>query len=173
MGHLYCLPCCWPSLLAVHPPSLSSLLSPLTAWPPIPPDTACRVMDRFPANGKLLKIYGRFLEYVRNDPWNASRYGGGVGGGKRVTRGVQEIPRDSVARTSSGSFQGGDLRWSCVAVPLQAESLLMHESPGTSGRTGSHRLACSACFSQPLGSFSNCVEDMATCEPLCQATLPP
>ena len=30
-------------------------------------------MDRFPANGKLLKIYGRFLEYVRNDPWNASR----------------------------------------------------------------------------------------------------
>lgn len=32
-----------------------------------------RVMDRFPANGKLLKIYGRFLEYVRNDPWNASK----------------------------------------------------------------------------------------------------
>jgi hypothetical protein len=31
-------------------------------------------MDRFPANGKLLKIYGRFLEYVRNDPWNASRF---------------------------------------------------------------------------------------------------
>jgi len=36
-------------------------------------------MDRFPANGKLLKIYGRFLEYVRNDPWNASRCGGGWG----------------------------------------------------------------------------------------------
>jgi len=34
-------------------------------------------MDRFPANGKLLKIYGRFLEFVRNDPWNASRCGGG------------------------------------------------------------------------------------------------
>lgn len=28
-----------------------------------------RVLERYPTNGKLLKIYGRFLEYVRNDPW--------------------------------------------------------------------------------------------------------
>lgn len=33
-----------------------------------------RVMERYPKNGKLLKIYGRFLEFVRNDPWSASKY---------------------------------------------------------------------------------------------------
>eukprot|EP00775_Hariotina_reticulata_P001355 gene1355-1696_t len=32
-----------------------------------------RVMERYPANGRLLKVYGRFLEYVMNDPWGASR----------------------------------------------------------------------------------------------------
>ena len=26
----------------------------------------CRVMERYPNNGRLLKIYGRFVEYVRN-----------------------------------------------------------------------------------------------------------
>lgn len=30
-------------------------------------------MDRYPDNGKLLKIYGRFLEYVENDPWSAQK----------------------------------------------------------------------------------------------------
>jgi hypothetical protein len=35
-----------------------------------------RVMDRFPGNGKLLKVYGRFLEFVRNDPWSANRCDG-------------------------------------------------------------------------------------------------
>eukprot|EP00775_Hariotina_reticulata_P009651 gene9651-9811_t len=33
-----------------------------------------RVLERYPINGKLLKVYGRFLEYVQNDPWNASKY---------------------------------------------------------------------------------------------------
>jgi Tfp pilus assembly protein PilF len=28
-----------------------------------------RVLERYPTNGNLLKVYGRFLEYVRNDPW--------------------------------------------------------------------------------------------------------
>lgn len=28
------------------------------------------VRCRYPTNGKLLRIYGRFLEYVRNDPWS-------------------------------------------------------------------------------------------------------
>lgn len=31
-------------------------------------------MERYPSNGKLLKIYGRFLEFVRNDPWSASKF---------------------------------------------------------------------------------------------------
>eukprot|EP00877_Chromochloris_zofingiensis_P002523 jgi/Chrzof1/12271/Cz06g28060.t1 len=31
-------------------------------------------MERYPDNGKLLKIYGRFLEFVKNDPWTASKY---------------------------------------------------------------------------------------------------
>lgn len=31
-------------------------------------------MERYPNNGKILKVYGRFLEYVANDPWKASRY---------------------------------------------------------------------------------------------------
>lgn len=35
---------------------------------------SCRVLERYPSNGRLLKVYGRFLEYVRNDPWTASRY---------------------------------------------------------------------------------------------------
>jgi hypothetical protein len=30
-------------------------------------------MERYPNNGRLLKIYGRFLEFVRNDPWTANR----------------------------------------------------------------------------------------------------
>eukprot|EP00878_Enallax_costatus_P038463 GHUV01043704.1.p1 GENE.GHUV01043704.1~~GHUV01043704.1.p1 ORF type:complete len:179 (+),score=27.03 GHUV01043704.1:253-789(+) len=34
----------------------------------------CRAMERYPNNGKLLKVYGRFLEYVANDPWKATRY---------------------------------------------------------------------------------------------------
>lgn len=33
-----------------------------------------RVLERYPDNGKLLKIYGHFLEYVKNDPWTASKY---------------------------------------------------------------------------------------------------
>lgn len=30
-------------------------------------------MERYPSNGKLLKIYGRFREHVCNDPWGASK----------------------------------------------------------------------------------------------------
>eukprot|EP00878_Enallax_costatus_P028503 GHUV01030791.1.p1 GENE.GHUV01030791.1~~GHUV01030791.1.p1 ORF type:complete len:425 (+),score=126.62 GHUV01030791.1:655-1929(+) len=33
-----------------------------------------RALERYPNNGKLLKVYGRFLEYVRNEPWTASKY---------------------------------------------------------------------------------------------------
>lgn len=29
------------------------------------------MLERYPNNGKLRKIYGRFQEYVRNDPWTA------------------------------------------------------------------------------------------------------
>lgn len=36
--------------------------------------TSCRVLERYPGNGKLLKIYGRFLEYVRDDPSTAAKY---------------------------------------------------------------------------------------------------
>jgi PAS domain-containing protein len=32
------------------------------------------VLERYPDNGKLLKVYGRFLEFVRNDPWTAAKY---------------------------------------------------------------------------------------------------
>jgi hypothetical protein len=32
-----------------------------------------RVLERYPTNGKLLKVYGRFLEFVRNDPWGERR----------------------------------------------------------------------------------------------------
>lgn len=35
---------------------------------------AGRVLERYPDNGRLLKIYGRFLEYVRNDPWSANKF---------------------------------------------------------------------------------------------------
>ena len=31
-------------------------------------------MELYPRNGKLLKVYGRYLEYVRNDPWTAGKY---------------------------------------------------------------------------------------------------
>lgn len=38
--------------------------------------TGCtnRALERYPTNGKLLKVYARFLEYVRHDPWTASRF---------------------------------------------------------------------------------------------------
>ena len=38
------------------------------------PAPACRVMELYPKNGKLLKVYGRYLEFVRNDPWTAGKY---------------------------------------------------------------------------------------------------
>jgi hypothetical protein len=33
-------------------------------------------MELYPKNGKLLKVYGRYLEYVRNDPWTAGKFYG-------------------------------------------------------------------------------------------------
>eukprot|EP00775_Hariotina_reticulata_P003511 gene3511-3781_t len=33
-----------------------------------------KVMEKYPANGRLLKVYGRFLEFVKNDPWGASKF---------------------------------------------------------------------------------------------------
>ncbi|KAI8474715.1 MAG: hypothetical protein J3K34DRAFT_518018 [Monoraphidium minutum] len=33
-----------------------------------------KVLERYPNNGRLLKVYGRFLEYCKNDPWTANRY---------------------------------------------------------------------------------------------------
>eukprot|EP00879_Flechtneria_rotunda_P013062 GHRR01013642.1.p1 GENE.GHRR01013642.1~~GHRR01013642.1.p1 ORF type:complete len:1083 (+),score=308.01 GHRR01013642.1:2122-5370(+) len=33
-----------------------------------------RVLERYNNNGRLLKVYGRFLEHVRNDPWTASKF---------------------------------------------------------------------------------------------------
>lgn len=30
-------------------------------------------MERYPRNGKLLKIYGKFQEFVLHDPWRAAR----------------------------------------------------------------------------------------------------
>lgn len=35
-----------------------------------------KVLERYPTNGRLLKIYGRFLEYCKNDPWCAPHGGG-------------------------------------------------------------------------------------------------
>ena len=32
-----------------------------------------RVLERYPKSGKVLKLYGRFLEDIRNDFKNASR----------------------------------------------------------------------------------------------------
>ncbi len=67
----------------------------------------CRVLERYPTNGKLLRCYGRFLEDVRHDHaaaarvyGDAARHGGGdaimsldlssvqqVGGGGRAAGG--------------------------------------------------------------------------------------
>eukprot|EP00878_Enallax_costatus_P028639 GHUV01030951.1.p1 GENE.GHUV01030951.1~~GHUV01030951.1.p1 ORF type:complete len:135 (-),score=32.73 GHUV01030951.1:167-571(-) len=33
-----------------------------------------RVLERYPKNGRLLKVYGRFLENVRHDPWTAAKF---------------------------------------------------------------------------------------------------
>jgi PAS domain-containing protein len=35
---------------------------------------ACRVLERYPDSGKLLKVYGRFFEFVQNDPAAARHY---------------------------------------------------------------------------------------------------
>jgi PAS domain-containing protein len=32
------------------------------------------VLERYPSNGKVLKVYGRFLECVRNEPGTAAKY---------------------------------------------------------------------------------------------------
>lgn len=41
---------------------------------PVAPQVYRRVMSRYPSNGKLLLVYGRFLEDVKHDPWSASKY---------------------------------------------------------------------------------------------------
>lgn len=38
------------------------------------PNFCCRVLERYPKNGRLLKIYARFLEQVRGDPSTASKF---------------------------------------------------------------------------------------------------
>jgi hypothetical protein len=35
---------------------------------------ACRVLERYPSNAKLLKAYAKFVEEVQHDPWRANRY---------------------------------------------------------------------------------------------------
>ena len=45
-----------------------------SASPPAAPNLSLppcrrRVLERYPTNGRLLKIYGRFLEFCKNDPW--------------------------------------------------------------------------------------------------------
>jgi PAS domain-containing protein len=32
------------------------------------------VLERYPGNGKVLKVYGRFLEFVRHKPGTAAKY---------------------------------------------------------------------------------------------------
>jgi hypothetical protein len=32
------------------------------------------VLDRYPSNGRILRAYGRFLEWVQNEPSRAQRY---------------------------------------------------------------------------------------------------
>jgi Tfp pilus assembly protein PilF len=32
------------------------------------------VLERHPSNGKVLNVYGRFLEFVRNEPGTAAKY---------------------------------------------------------------------------------------------------
>jgi len=41
---------------------------------PLPHNCAPSVLERYPNNGRLLKIYGRFLEWVRNEPSKAQKY---------------------------------------------------------------------------------------------------
>ena len=31
-------------------------------------------MERYPGNGRVMKVYGRFLEFVRNEPGAAGRF---------------------------------------------------------------------------------------------------
>ena len=38
------------------------------------PQVYRRVMSRYPQNGRLLLLYGRFLEDVQHDPWAAAKH---------------------------------------------------------------------------------------------------
>jgi hypothetical protein len=46
---------------------------------------SCRVLERYPTNGKLLKIWGRFQEWVLHDPPRAAK-----SYAEAVKRGVSE-----------------------------------------------------------------------------------
>ncbi|GBF95600.1 hypothetical protein Rsub_08582 [Raphidocelis subcapitata] len=79
-----------------------------------------RVLERYPSNGRLLRAYGRFLEWVRNDPGHAQRYyeeatkvglqdslldliGGGTGeGASQLVAGGLDEKQDGICIINSG-----------------------------------------------------------------------
>jgi hypothetical protein len=76
--------------------------TPHTRDPPVRP----RVLERCPSNGRLLRAYGRFLEWVANDPGRAQRYYE-VGPARR-TRGRGGVGRGDGRAATAGGSAGGE-----------------------------------------------------------------
>lgn len=89
-------------------------------------------MERYPANGKLLKAYGRFLEFVKDDPWSAARYYA-----ESSKLGTEESLLSIAVSSSDGDIQ----------TKLNAAFGTINEQVG--GRTAS----CWACLSSQIPAW--------------------
>ncbi|KIY98673.1 hypothetical protein MNEG_9288 [Monoraphidium neglectum] len=83
-----------------------------------------RVLERYPSNGRLLKIYGRFLEWVRNEPSVAQRYYA-----EAMKQGMGESLLALIGG-ASGSEQDGGLK-ALGAVDEKSDGIVVLNTAGT------------------------------------------
>lgn len=111
-----CLPCCLPAVcslaegvLLLHSKAPRRLCNPCTNsdGTRLARSCSCSVLDRYPTNGRLLRAYGRYLEWVAHRPGPAQRcYGEALRAGLRES--LAELIADGGAGTvvAAGADEG-------------------------------------------------------------------
>ncbi len=80
-----------------------------------------RVLERYPANGKLLRCYGKFLEDVRDDPVAAAR---------AYTEAARNGGGDVLLSLDLG-LQGGDKPEFLTTMDLHEDACIVINAEGT------------------------------------------
>lgn len=84
---------------------------------------ACRVLERYPDSGKLLKVYGRFLEFVQNDPEAARHY---------YSAAMHHGTSDSMVKMVSSALAvaGGSAGSAAAAIDEKVDGLVIINAQG-------------------------------------------